>query len=38
MRLVHAYFTINLDILWQIVQVDIPSLVLQLEKLIDAES
>ncbi|WP_071454919.1 HepT-like ribonuclease domain-containing protein [Gloeomargarita lithophora] len=37
-RLVHAYFAINLDILWQTVRVDIPSLVLLLEKLIDVES
>jgi uncharacterized protein with HEPN domain len=37
-RLVHAYFAINLDILWQPVQVDIPCLVLQPENLIDTES
>lgn len=36
-RLVHAYFAIDLDILWQTVQIDIPSLVLLLEKLIDIE-
>ena len=32
-RLVHAYFDINLDILWQTVQVDLPGLVAALERL-----
>jgi len=30
-RLVHAYFDINLDILWRTVQEDLPPLVAQLE-------
>ena len=33
-RLVHAYFDINLDILWQTVKVDLPPLILVLEKVI----
>jgi uncharacterized protein with HEPN domain len=32
-RLVHAYFAIDLDILWQTVQVDIPPLLVLLENL-----
>lgn len=31
-RLVHAYFDINLDILWQTVQEDLPPLVAELER------
>jgi uncharacterized protein with HEPN domain len=31
-RLVHAYFDINLDILWQTIQEDLPPLVAELEK------
>ena len=31
-RLVHAYFDINLDILWQTVRHDLPALILLLEK------
>ena len=33
-RLVHAYFDINLDILWRTVQDDLPTLVVQLEPLV----
>ena len=33
-RLVHAYFDINLDILWQVVQDDLPALIAQLEPLV----
>jgi uncharacterized protein with HEPN domain len=32
-RLVHAYFDINLDILWKTVQEDLPSLIATLESL-----
>jgi uncharacterized protein with HEPN domain len=32
-RLVHAYFDINLDILWKTVQEDLPSLIAALESL-----
>ena len=31
-RLVHAYFSINLDIVWQTVQKDLPPLIRALEK------
>jgi uncharacterized protein with HEPN domain len=31
-RLVHAYFDINLDILWQTVQNDLPPLIAELER------
>jgi uncharacterized protein with HEPN domain len=37
-RLVHAYFDINLEILWQTVQGDLPSLVAELEQVVRAES
>ena len=33
-RLIHAYFDINLDILWQVVQDDLPELVAQIEPLV----
>lgn len=33
-RLVHAYFEINLDILWQTVQQDLPPLVTTLEEVL----
>lgn len=36
-RLVHAYFDINLDILWRTVQEDLPALVTVLEPLVPAE-
>lgn len=36
-RLVHAYFDINLDILWKTVQEDLPSLISILEPLIPPE-
>lgn len=35
-RLVHAYFEINLDILWQTVQQDLPPLVTALEEAFGA--
>lgn len=31
-RLVHAYFSINLDIVWQTVQNDLPTLISKLER------
>jgi len=34
-RLVHAYFDINLDILWQSVRDDIPDIVYKLEPILD---
>ena len=36
-RLVHVYFDINLDILWQTVQNDLPPLIAQLEPLFPLE-
>jgi len=36
-RLVHAYFDINLDILWKTVIEDIPPLIAELEKIVRAE-
>lgn len=33
-RLVHVYFDINIDILWQTVQSDLPTLVAQIEPLL----
>ena len=36
-RLVHVYFDINLDILWQTVQQDLPPLIVQLEALVPQE-
>lgn len=34
-RLVHAYFDINLDILWRTVEDDLPSLIEQLQSYLD---
>lgn len=34
-RLAHAYFDINLDVLWYAVTVEMPALVLQLEDIMD---
>ena len=37
-RLVHAYFAIQLDIVWQTVQEDLPPLIAQIEPLVPPES
>ncbi len=37
-RLVHAYFSINLDILWSTVQQDLPALIDLLERSVPPES
>ena len=37
-RLVHAYFSINLDILWKTVQEDLPSLIDLLERFVPPDS
>ena len=37
-RLVHAYFDINLDILWQTIQEDLPRLIALLEPLVPPET
>lgn len=36
-RLVHAYFDINLEILWRTVQQDLPPLLAALEKVLERE-
>ena len=36
-RLVHAYFAIELDIVWKVVQDDLPPLIAQLEPLVPPE-
>ncbi len=36
-RLVHAYFSINLDIVWQTVQKDLPPLIETLERVVPQE-
>lgn len=36
-RLVHVYFDINRDILWQTVQEDLPGLIVQIEELVPQE-
>lgn len=36
-RLIHAYFDINLEILWRTVQQDLPSLLTALEKALDGK-
>jgi len=33
-RLIHAYFDVNLDIVWQTVVNDLPALVTELEKIV----
>jgi uncharacterized protein with HEPN domain len=37
-RLVHAYFDIDLDIVWQVVIHDLPPLLIELEKIITLET
>ena len=37
-RLIHAYFSINLDIVWKTVQEDLPALIAQLEPLVPSDS
>jgi uncharacterized protein with HEPN domain len=36
-RLIHAYFDVNLDIIWQTVNIDIPDLIRALEEIIPPE-
>ncbi len=33
-KLIHAYFDINLDVVWETVTQDLPSLIAQLEKIV----
>lgn len=37
-RLIHGYFDVDHDIVWQIVTVDLPALISQLKMLIDSRS
>ena len=37
-RLVHAYFSISLDVVWQTVQEDLPTLIADLERFVPPES
>ena len=37
-RLIHAYEAVNFDILWQIVTVDLPSLISQLQRAIEHDT
>ena len=37
-RLVHAYFEINLDVVWQTVQQDLPALIVRLEEALPPAS
>ena len=37
-RLTHAYFEVNLDIVWQVVTNDLPTLVIELEQIISLET
>jgi uncharacterized protein with HEPN domain len=36
-RMIHAYFDVNLDIVWQTIQTDLPGLVEALERIIPPE-
>jgi Uncharacterized conserved protein len=35
-RLIHAYFEVNLDIVWDVITDDFPSLIVELEKIIES--
>ena len=34
-RLIHAYFEVNLDIVWDVITDDLPSLIVKLEKIVE---
>ena len=36
-RLIHGYFDINLDIVWETVKEDLPALLIELEKIVPQE-
>jgi len=36
-RLIHGYFDVNLDIVWETVTEDLPPLVIQIEKVLSSE-
>jgi uncharacterized protein with HEPN domain len=35
-RLIHAYFEVNLDIVWDVITDDLPLLIVELEKIIES--
>ena len=37
-RIVHGYFEVNLEVVWNIVKTDIPSLIRQLEEIVPREA
>lgn len=37
-RLIHHYFGVNLDIVWEIVATELPTIALQVEKILEQES
>ncbi len=37
-RLIHGYFDVNLDVVWETATVDLPPLIVQLEKVIVSEN
>ena len=37
-RLVHVYFSVNLDIVWRTIEQDVPALVAQLEAILECKS
>jgi uncharacterized protein with HEPN domain len=36
-RVIHAYFAVDMDIVWQIITVELPPLIAQLDKLLSSE-
>jgi len=36
-RLIHGYDVVNFDILWQIIQTDLPALIAELQRILEAE-
>ena len=36
-RLIHGYFDVNLDVVWETVSQDLPPLITQLQKLLSSE-
>ena len=37
-KLIHHYFGVNLDVVWSIVKEDLPSVLAQIEKILDKET
>ena len=36
-RLVHVYFDVDLDLVWDTIRTDLPPLIVELERVLDAE-